>query len=135
MWDNIKAVFSVVSMLAVMALILVLAYYATKLIGQKMGGGTARAGSLQVLDSIAVGQNRMLCVVRAGKRLLLVGVTPQQISKLCDLEESDLPIAEPPPDRPEGSLTFSETLKSVLKSNWGVGAGANRKEGKKQNGD
>ncbi len=52
----------------------------------RMGSGVrAGAGSLQVAETAALGQNRALHLVRVGRRALLIGSTPNAISLLADV--------------------------------------------------
>ncbi|MCC6174145.1 MAG: flagellar biosynthetic protein FliO [Chloroflexi bacterium] len=51
-----------------------------------VGMGPRRGSLLEVLDSTSLGQNRSVYVVRAGDKRLVLGVTPQQITTLSELD-------------------------------------------------
>lgn len=92
-------------MLACVAAILVLAYWATRFIG-KYGAAVSphgmRLGELCVLRQIPVGRAERLVLVRLHERCLLLGVAQGGISVLAELSEEDsakwLKQPEPAPD-------------------------------------
>ncbi|MBI2885957.1 MAG: flagellar biosynthetic protein FliO [Chloroflexi bacterium] len=56
---------------------------------------------LEVLDTLHLGQQRAIHLVRVGRRTLVVGVTPQQITPLDVIEDEALW-----PERPEAEAMF-----------------------------
>lgn len=107
-------VLSFVGMLGGFFLILVLAYWATKVIGR----GYAAAGTgrmIEVLDRMGLGQEKQLLVVKAAGKVLLLGVTAQHIEKLEELDADALPQAPSPPQ----SGMFFAALKSALEQKKG----------------
>lgn len=48
------------------------------------GGGTA----LDVISAVAVGSRERIAIVRAGQSFLVVGITPQSIALLAELDEA-----------------------------------------------
>lgn len=79
-------------MLLAVAVVLVLAYLATRWISTRgisgvMGGGSG--GDFCVLRQIVVGRNERLLLVRLRERCLLLGVTAGGISLLMELEPED----------------------------------------------
>ena len=87
---------SLLGVLAVVILILYLAYAATRWIGLHGAPGGAAAlpraggsGSLRILAHLAVGRNERLVLVRLGARCLLLGVTERQITVLRELGEDE----------------------------------------------
>ncbi len=83
---------SLLGVLAVVVLILYLAYYATRWIGMHGapgGGGAFRAGGAErfrILGQLGVGRNERLVLVRLDERCYLLGVTEHQITLLRELE-------------------------------------------------
>lgn len=88
-----RNVFSLVGMLVTVILILLLAYWVTRFIGQKgMPGayrGTQNAGELQVLWQLSLGKGERLVLVRLHERCLLLGVSGGGISVLTELTEEE----------------------------------------------
>ena len=82
---------SLLGILAVIVLILYLAYFATRWIGTHSapGNGLLRAsgaGDLRILGQLGVGRNERLVLVRLGERCYLLGVTEHQITLLRELD-------------------------------------------------
>ena len=95
---------SVLGLLAVILLVLVLAWLFTRWAGRGMGGGlfALRSGQLQVLDRAALGRDQALLVVKAGQRYLLLGSTPAGVTLLAELSQEEGEAWEPPAS-PAGS--------------------------------
>ncbi len=83
---------------AIVAFILVLAYIVKKTRVRLGGGGQSR-----VLSQIPVGPKERIAEVRIAGRRLIVGVTPQNVSLLCDLG-------------PDGGAEFTGRLEKERKS-------------------
>ena len=84
---------SLLGMLAMVVLVLFLAYWVTKLIGQRGMPGWARgvdgAGKLQLLWQVNLGKSERLVLVRLNNRCLLLGVTGGGITLLKELNEEE----------------------------------------------
>lgn len=110
-------IFSLIGMLAGFALILVLAYWAVKLLSRGYGGGAGRM--VEVLDRVALGQEKQLLVVKTAGKVLLLGVTAHRIEKIEELDAARLP--EPPAAAQNSD--FRSMFKGVLESRKGKGSG------------
>ena len=84
--DNLAAVGSVIGMFVVMILIFVAAFYATKLMGRNYAGQTSSSREMRVIDRLMLGRDRYLLIVEVGEKVLLLGVSPQQIDNLTELD-------------------------------------------------
>lgn len=49
---------------------------------------------MQVIERITLGMRSSLCLVRVGKRYLVVGVTPTQVELIAEIDGEDLEFAE-----------------------------------------
>jgi len=80
-----------VSLLGVIGLIF-LTYLGTKWLNKKFrfGGLYGTANGIKIVECIGIAQDKQLMIVRAGKKLMLLGVTPGSVTKICDLNEEDL---------------------------------------------
>ena len=88
--------------LVVLILVLVLAYYTTRILGRGMRL-KQRTGGMEVLDQMTV-------VVKVQEKILLLGVSPSGIEKLDKLDSYEkMEPAEAPPD-------FVAVLSSQLKA-------------------
>lgn len=75
--------------LLVFVFVLVITYLCTKWMGnyQKL---KLRSGNLQILESLPAGNNKMICLVKAGDEYLVVGVGTDEIRLLTKLTEEQL---------------------------------------------
>ncbi len=81
LWEWLK-------LILVFASVIVLAFVTTRFLGTRFHGvGAGR--HLRVVESLSLGQRRSICLVEAGDRVLVVGVTDQQITLLGTLEGND----------------------------------------------
>lgn len=89
-------VLSALGMLIAFILILYLAYAATKWLGkrQMMQGGSASGKNIRLVDRFVLGQEKSLCIVEVGGRLMLIGVSGQHIEKICDLDPEQIHFPE-----------------------------------------
>ena len=92
--------------------ILVLAYFSVKLLSKKQR--VSGAGKLiEVLAQVNIGQDKVLLVVKSADKTMLVGMSQNSISKICDLDDDYCKnIIEQNPTVP-----FSEVLKSSFNRN------------------
>lgn len=116
-------VLQALGLLVVFVLVLVLAYFTTKWVGKRYGGGAAggMAGNIRVVDRVTLGPDWMLCIVEAAGKTMLLGVTQQRIEKLCDVEASELL-----PPRQGDTAPFAAALKNALDKGWGIGKGSDK---------
>ena len=109
--EGLAAFGSMVGLFLLMILIFVGAYYATRLMGKhySMQGSSSR--EMRVIDRLSLGRDRFLLIVEAGDKVLLLGVSPQQIDTLAELDReafADLPQAQEDTD-------FLSMIKNKLK--------------------
>ena len=62
-------------------------FYALKKLTKKVS--VTSGSKLRVLDRVSLGRDSMLLVISVAGKLMLIGVTPQRVEKLCDLEQSE----------------------------------------------
>ena len=108
-------VFSLVGMLALVVLILFLAYWATRWLGRMQAGGNLRAMTRYgekfcVLAQISLGRNERIVLVRVMERCCLLGVTSEQVTLLRELDEEEAAAWISDKERP-AAPGFTEILK------------------------
>lgn len=83
--------------LIVLILVLVMAYYTTRILGRGINI-RPESGNMCVLDRLAVGRDSCLLVVKVQERILLLGLSPAGIQNLGELEayEKKNPAGAPP---------------------------------------
>lgn len=74
------------SFIGVIGLIFLL-FYALKKLNKKVS--ISSGSKLRVLDRVSLGRDGMLLVISVTGKLMLIGVTPQRVEKLCDLEQTE----------------------------------------------
>lgn len=107
------AVLSALGTIAVLIVIIYLAYRCTKLVGSKYGAGTAvGSGKIKLLERYNLSADKYLAIVRIEQKVLLIGVSPSGIEKLEELNTEDF--GETAVDA-SGTLKFSTLIKDALK--------------------
>lgn len=88
-----RNVFSLLGMLITVLLILLLAYWVTRFIGQRGLPGWARgvqnSGGLRVMWQLGLGKGERLVLVRLHERCLLLGVSGGGITVLTELTQEE----------------------------------------------
>lgn len=111
--DFLKNVLTVLIVLAMFVGILYLAYVTTKFIGKRYSVNGKSYKNLKVLETIAVGPDRQLMIVKTAGKYLLLGATPQNISLITELDQSQ--ITDTISDDIAQPMSFTEALKKVTK--------------------
>ena len=93
----------VVALLAVVVLILVVAWFVRRFSGL----GSTSGKPLRMLAALSVGNRERIAVIDVGGRQILVGITSQQISSLMKLDE--------PLDISRGDGEFARNLQTLLR--------------------
>lgn len=102
--------------------ILGLAYWVTRYIGQQGGlGPQRRAGKelkLKVLAQAAIGKDQRLLVVSTGKRYFLLGAAPGGINELAELSQEDISAWQETLSEESGEQSpgFAEIMRGLTKN-------------------
>lgn len=113
----IEKVGSVFGVLVGFAVILYLAYLATKILGRRMSIGGRGNKNIKILESVPLGQNKSLIIVEAAGKTFLLGITSNEISLVSELDGENL-VADSS-DKNAETMEFSSALKKVLENNFG----------------
>lgn len=111
--DFLKDVLTVLIVLAMFVGILYLAYITTKFIGKRYSVNGKSFKNLKVIETIAVGPDRQLMIVKTAGKYLLLGATPQNISLITELDQRQ--ITDMVSDEVTQPMSFTEALKKVTK--------------------
>ena len=104
----VSTVAYVVSLLVTFAVIIGLAYFTSRFLGQKMGQLSARAEN-RILTHLPLGANRAIHVVEIAGKVLVLGVTDHSITLLQEITDEEQPATVP-------SNGFETILQSQLSS-------------------
>ncbi|MBD3879056.1 MAG: flagellar biosynthetic protein FliO [Quinella sp. 1Q5] len=79
-----------ISLFAVFAVVLVMAYFAARFIGGRYNAARMSASGGRVLENLPLGPNRSVCTVEMGGRVFLLGVTDHNINLLGEITDKEL---------------------------------------------
>ena len=82
------------STLLLIVFVCALAYYTTRLLGAARFGRLGGRRNLEILETLGVGSQSFVQIVRVGEKYVLIGVTRGQVSLLTQLEEDQLKFPE-----------------------------------------
>ena len=119
--------FAVFGTLVLIVAIFVGAYWFTRFLAKR--NRFKQVGSskqIKILEQMAVGPNRMLLVVKTAGKVMMLGVTSQQVTLIKEFEEGEFPESPTQNDdgRPSG---FQDVLRNSLRT-WGFSGGKGRKK-------
>ena len=112
--NPLSVVLSLVVGLVLFVLVLFLAWLCTRWLGGYYRARGAQGGSIRVLERTVIGPDRTLMVVRVGERVLLLGVSPQNISLVGEISPDAYP-EEGGPEPLLGTTDFSAALQDAVK--------------------
>ena len=78
------------SLVAVFAVVIVMAYFAAKFIGGRFNSARMAAGGGKILENLQLGPNRSVCIVEMAGRVFLLGVTDGGINLLGEITDGDM---------------------------------------------
>lgn len=85
-------------MLLVLIVILYLTYICTRYVGRRAGGigsgGTSQ--NMRILEQRMLGRDSSIAMVQVGERVLLVGISPQSITLLTEIDDESILKSIPP---------------------------------------
>lgn len=101
-----------ISALLIFAFVLLITYLTTRWIGsyQKV---RMKSKNLQIIETLSAGNNKTICLLKAGKEYLVVAVGKEEIHMLATLKEdqlTDLSFMNDVPDTVGGGESFQEIL-------------------------
>ena len=85
-------VFNVICALLGTIGLMILACFAARWLRNRFNTGMFGSGqrSVKIIECIGIAQDKQLMIVSVGKRIMLLGITPNSVSKICDLDQEDL---------------------------------------------
>lgn len=120
--DIVKSVFTLIFGLILFAGILYLAYISTKFIGKRYMISGKGGRNLKILETVSVGRDMTIAIARAGERIFLIGITPDRINLISELNEEELltPYSEEQSSSiQKGSISFADALKYNINKKFG----------------
>lgn len=115
--DQFISVISMMGTFLLMVLIFVGAYYASKFVGKGFSVQKQMSqNGFEIIQRIALSKDHYLMTVKLANKAYLIGVTPQQIMKIDDLDPEMLPKAE---EQVTVKQDFFQLLKSIQRKEGG----------------
>lgn len=84
-------VFEIAKVVGFLGVLVALALYLVRLRKRVFSGGYGKGPYLSLIETLSLGQNRFLCLVKAGDSHLLLGVTPSNITLLKEAKLEEEP--------------------------------------------
>ncbi len=107
--------FMVIAALLGVVGLLFLTFYATKWLNKRFHGGglNGRQNGIKIVECTGIAPDKQLVVVKVGSKSMLLGVTPNSVTKLSDLDERDMIMLEQN-NAQSGSSSFLDNLKNAV---------------------
>jgi len=130
-------VFTVICALLGVIGLMFLTFYAYKWLNkQRMSGGFGYNNrSIKIVEYVSIAQDKQLMIVTVGSKKMLLGVTPNAVTKICDLDDEDIAFYESEPEDEESG--FMKTLKKAFAEKNKVSAETveNKEDGRNEKND
>jgi flagellar protein FliO/FliZ len=108
--SSLESFLQLVGVLLIFAFVLAITYLTTRWMG-----GYQKAHShnrnLEIIETIRVGNNKMISIVAAGKKYLVVSIGKDEVHMLAELTEEEL---RELPDSGNGMQTEQESFQEIL---------------------
>mgnify|MGYP003299335991 CR=1 FL=1 len=113
-------VFMVIAALLGIIGLLFLTFYLTKWLNKKFRntGWNGGQNGIKIIECMGIAQDKQLLVVKVGCRSMLLGVTPNSVTKLSDLDENDMALLE---ENNQNSSGFADTFKNAFANKFAQG--------------
>lgn len=111
--SSYDSVWQLVSLVLILVIILVAAYYTSRFIGG-MKLGQMKKSNFQVIDSYRVTPNKALQIVKIGNKYVVISIGKDNISYITELDESEVVIKEP---YQGGKQSFKQILDKLKNNN------------------
>lgn len=108
-FDN---VLELIGLIVVFILILVAAYYCTRMIG-KYSYNQGKTGNIEVIETFNISQAKYIQIVKIGNKYVAIAVCKDTVEKLADLSEEDIKIVKKEKNNDES--VFADVLSRIRK--------------------
>lgn len=109
-YSVVKSTLQLLGMLVVFLLILVAAYYTTRIVGKSQNGFAVNR-NLKVIETCRISPNIVIQIIKAGDKYLLIGVSKERVTFLTELSEKELNLTESQPDMP---VDFHSIMEKII---------------------
>jgi flagellar protein FliO/FliZ len=107
-WDTFAQLFTI---LVIFIIVLVGAYYSTKLLG-KAQGQRFKGGNIEVIETISIANGKVIQLIRIGSKYIVISVTKDRVEFLAEVPADQIKIKEIPEQKAKNS--FDDILRKVI---------------------
>ena len=108
--DGFAAFGSVIGIILFMILIFAGAYYFSKFMGKHYSAQASSSREMRVVDNLALDRDHYLMLVETGQKVLLIGVSPQHMAALAEIDGEGFAGISPELEKPD----FFSVLKNRI---------------------
>lgn len=114
--SGFSAGWSIVKLILITVLVLVLAFYSTRMIAKYQNNTWSAKNNIQFIESYRVGGNKMIAIAKIGEKYYALGIGKEEIHVIAELEKDDLKLPEQVKDTSDKiapKMSFKEVLANM----------------------
>ncbi len=114
--SSFSAGWSIVKLILITVLVLVLAFYSTRLIAKYQNNTWSAKNNIQFIESYRVGGNKMVAIAKIGEKYFALGIGKEEIHVIAELEKDDLKLPDQmveAADAKTSKMSFKEVLANM----------------------
>lgn len=114
--SGFSAGWSIVKLILITVLVLVLAFYSTRMIAKYQNNTWSAKNNIQFIESYRVGGNKMIAIAKIGEKYYALGIGKEEIHVIAELDKDDLRLPEQVKDTSDKmapKMSFKEVLANM----------------------
>lgn len=114
--SGFSAGWSIVKLILITVLVLVLAFYSTRMIAKYQNNTWSAKNNIQFIESYRVGGNKMIAIAKIGEKYYALGIGKEEIHVIAELDKDDLKLPEQvkeTSDKMAPKMSFKEVLANM----------------------
>ena len=88
-YSGVENILKLIGLIILCALIIAASYFVTRFIGKREAGMTGKS-NFKTIDAFRLSPNKYLQLIQVGTRYLVIAVSKDNVSLLCELSEEDI---------------------------------------------
>ncbi|MGN0390407.1 MAG: flagellar biosynthetic protein FliO [Wujia sp.] len=96
-----SAGWNIFKLIVITVLVLILAFYSTKLIAKYQNNSMTAKSNIRFLESYRVGGNKLIAIAKIGERFFALGIGKDEIHVISELKPEELKLPEDQTESPE----------------------------------
>ncbi len=114
--SGFSAGWSIVKLILITVLVLVLAFYSTRMIAKYQNNTWSAKNNIQFIESYRVGGNKMIAIAKIGEKYYALGIGKEEIHVIAELDKDNLKLPEQVKDTSDKmapKMSFKEVLANM----------------------